>query len=128
MELNREQIVKALECCTSGNPCRECDYRRKSKDTYGCRKICMTEALSLIKKLTEENERLSKATEEAVQSFTRLETLYKIECKRVDTIKADTVRKMQSEIQKRCAEGGIYPAFIAKQIDEIAKEMVGVEE
>ena len=38
--------------------------------------------------------------------------------------KTDTVRKMHSEIKKRCIEGGIYPAFVASTIDQIAKEML----
>lgn len=38
-------------------------------------------------------------------------------------IKADTVRKMHSEIEKRCIKGGIYPAFVKSTIDQIAKEM-----
>ena len=37
---------------------------------------------------------------------------------------ADTVRKMHSKIKKRCIEGGIYPAFVARTIDKIAKEML----
>ena len=37
---------------------------------------------------------------------------------------ADTVRKMHSEIKERCIKGGIYPAFVASTIDQIAKEMV----
>ena len=37
---------------------------------------------------------------------------------------ADTVRKMHSEIKKRCIKGGIYPAFVASTIDQIAKEML----
>ena len=37
---------------------------------------------------------------------------------------ADTVRKIQSELQERCIKGGIYPAFVARTIDQIAKEML----
>lgn len=39
--------------------------------------------------------------------------------------KADTVREMHSEIKERCIKGGIYPAFVARTIDQIAKEMIG---
>ena len=39
-------------------------------------------------------------------------------------IRADTVRQMQSEIKERCIKGGIYPAFVASTIDQIAKEML----
>lgn len=42
----------------------------------------------------------------------------------IKEIKADTVRKMQSEIKERCIKGGIYPAFVKNTIDQIAKEML----
>jgi hypothetical protein len=51
---------------------------------------------TFIKKLTEDNERL----------------------------RADTVRKIHSEIEKRCIKGGIYPAFVKSTIDQIAKEII----
>ena len=39
--------------------------------------------------------------------------------------RTDAVRKMQTEIKERCIKGGIYPAFVASTIDQIAKEMLG---
>ena len=63
--MENNDIKKALECCTSGRPCRECAYKGKSTDTFGCRKKCLIDALALItsqeqriKELTEENARL----------------------------------------------------------------------
>lgn len=38
--------------------------------------------------------------------------------------RADTAREMHSEIKERCIKGGIYPAFAASTIDQIAKEMI----
>lgn len=40
---------------------------------------------------------------------------------------ADTVQKMRSMIKERCIKGGIYPAFVASTIDQIAKEMSNEE-
>ena len=87
-----------------------------------------------IKELTEENERL---IEELAKSYNALDkqmdfycsfTQSKIQnCPIDDEIakaKADTVRKMQSEIEARCIKGGIYPAFVKRTIDRIAKEMM----
>ena len=52
MELNREQIKRALECCLK-DECDKCGY------TFGdCQRNLMREALSLINELTEENEKL----------------------------------------------------------------------
>jgi DNA repair exonuclease SbcCD ATPase subunit len=38
--------------------------------------------------------------------------------------RADTVRKMHSEIKDRCIKFGIYPAFVARTIEQIAEEML----
>ena len=54
MELNAEQIIKALECCTSRSCGADCPYY----DTELCQVAIMRDALALIKELTEENERL----------------------------------------------------------------------
>ena len=60
MELNREQIVKALECCIDCE-CDACGY------SFGdCQLNLMREALALIRELTEENERLRKNVEELI--------------------------------------------------------------
>lgn len=37
---------------------------------------------------------------------------------------ADTVRKMHAEIKRRLLKGGIYPAFVACVIDNVAREML----
>ena len=79
-------------------------------------------------RLAEENERLRTSCTELTQCCTKLETLYKIECKRVDTIKADIVREMQERIKTRCIKSGIYPAIVARAIDQVAKEMTEEEQ
>ena len=158
MELNAEQIKKALECCvtTSAGDCNKCGYKGKKRNIFiTCTNCLISDALALInsqeqrikelekynadmkvcgfsakdlagkcEELAEENERLHASCTELTQCCTKHETLYKIECKRVDTVKADTVRKMHSEIKERCIKGGIYPAFVASTIDQIAKEML----
>lgn len=37
---------------------------------------------------------------------------------------ADAVRKMHDELKRRLLNGGIYPAFVACVIDNIAREML----
>ena len=58
MELNRDQVIKALECISRVGDvlCVGCDYRKY--DGLACHRIGAKEALSLIKELSEENERL----------------------------------------------------------------------
>ena len=63
MELNRDQIIKALELCKSPvvSDCNACPYKGKSVKNgvyVGCTSVLMRDAFSLIKELTEENERL----------------------------------------------------------------------
>lgn len=67
-------------------------------------------------KLTEENERLREEKVVALRST--------IENAKANA-RADTVQKMQSEIEARCIKGGIYPAFVKSTIDQIAKEIIG---
>ena len=58
-ELNRENIIKALECCKDENlpQCAKCPYLDNKVDCFGLG----NEALALIKELIEENERLNLA-------------------------------------------------------------------
>ena len=51
MELNREQIIKALECCltTSEGDCSECGYRGKTRSCFlTCTNCLISDALALI--------------------------------------------------------------------------------
>jgi tagatose-1,6-bisphosphate aldolase len=53
-ELNREEIIKALEWCIQSEGCEYCEYNKGNVDVCSIR----SDALTLIKQLTEENERL----------------------------------------------------------------------
>ena len=158
--MEREHIIKALENCQKMK-CRSCTYDVFGNPLSNCR--VKKHALSLIKELTEENERLinnlvqqsaenvmligeNKNLHASCTELTRnLECAnLEIECKerilesymlQYGTVadkevwlrkeRADTVRKMQSEIEARCIKGGIYPAFVKSTIDQIAKELIG---
>ena len=150
MKLNAEQIKKALECCISGDDCTICPLC----DEQSCPCVLNENALSLIKeltekveiyrpelgevrvalaeanndkkKLTEENKRLNASCTELTQCCTKLETLYKIESKRVDTAKADTVKKMQERLLKEFVyyNGQVFGAIGASTVDYVTKEML----
>lgn len=77
----------------------------------------LANALSLIKELTEDNESLK--TQRRVLAVGLKDLRQEIK-----ETKADTVRKMQTEIASRCIKGGIYPAFVERTIDQVAKEML----
>lgn len=125
MELKREEIVKALECCTNCN-CDVCPYvpeQGTHKGTIGCNDELMINAISLINELTEENERLKKrlkATNYMITPDGRIEMIPTVE-----SVRADTVREMQTKIEARCIKGGIYPAFVRSTIEQIARELIG---
>ena len=53
MELNREQLVKALECCLDGTDCTPCPLLNEQS----CPCVLNENALAIINELTEENER-----------------------------------------------------------------------
>ncbi len=69
--MEKEQIIKALECCTSGKPCRECEYKDKSKDTFGCRKKCLIDALALIKEQGEQIFKLENRLKECENGYSQ---------------------------------------------------------
>ena len=112
MKVNREQIIKALECCYDNNSsCIDCPFQ--ATDKYVECSDLTNSALALIKELTEENERLS-------QSLANSKLI-------LANYKADTVRKMLDRITEHATNG--YPRKVRLDvIDQIAKEMLeGVE-
>lgn len=134
MNLNREQIVKALECCISGDDCTICPLC----DEQSCPCVLNENALSLIKELTEENERLRAENTDCRLGFGLIEDAFERLEKINEQIKsetsADTVRKMQEQIKaeidyfdRRGGSAFINKAIVFFFIDQIAKEMIGEE-
>ena len=124
-ELNREQIIKALECCKSPK-LTKCYGCPRDKEDGHCMYRLNEDALSLIKELTEENERLSGAVKQYEE-----ERKYHFEMsrKRIVEAKADTVRKMQDRLME-CFNNEVEhlamytEAQVIFAIDQIAKEML----
>ena len=56
MKLNRDQIIKALNCCTNPNADANCSLHCPFGDINACKQYVMYLALSLIKELTVELE------------------------------------------------------------------------
>lgn len=118
MELNREQIIKALECL-SGNrdiECEKCYFYWHGGRERSCRYGVSEAALSLIKELTEENERFS-------QSLANSKLI-------LANSKADTVRKMQDKLKAvayfrvdATVKDRVFVASV-DDINQVAKEMV----
>ena len=70
-ELNKEQIIKALDYCSSGGNCMNCpeDKNNPRLSKTGCMAVQMRNALSLINELTEEVEGLKQCVEHEHASF-----------------------------------------------------------
>lgn len=137
MGLNREQIMKALECCACEEPnCEECPYES------GCYNRIFGDALTVVKELTEErtdhitmllakdveisnlteeNERLKARVLE--ESHLRHQTEEML-ANGMDVVRADTVRKMQERLKQFF--GGTCQSDVTLRIifDKIAKEML----
>lgn len=126
--MEREQIIKALECCTRGRksnediPCLECPYNEcnivggtSERQTSGtCQGWLMKDALALIKELTEENEKLKSIdiskdivmdslAEENAKLKQHNDSYAEIEQGYIVTgvkkVQADTVREMQERLK-----------------------------
>lgn len=122
MELNREQIVKALECCVESTCCEECPA---CGFCYG-QEWVVENALAIIRELTEENKRI--AHESACHRQTvidnlreSLEYLYE----ETERVRADTVRNMQERIHGKAYTNNYCQEIVLESdIDRIAQEML----
>lgn len=138
MEPKRDEIIKALECCTSIGGCKKCPYsiNGKPKDNGDCGQEMLIDALSLLKEFTEENERLrNRVVCKVVIPNEKLEEI-KTEClSRVEidikAIQADTVRKMQEKLRDQSEfnwyadeDRALYYVDLQVWADQIVREML----
>lgn len=128
--MEQDKIIKALECLLSTDDREFCEAKGcPFADCDSCVEDVLIASLSLIKELTEENERLSGKVAEYEE-----ERKYHFEMsrKRIAEAKADTVRKMQERLNKHFCHDpaflGVEQRMIMDVIDQIAEEMLeGIE-
>ena len=90
MELNREQIIKALECCASRKQaCRDCPVPQDVKDDCKCMEFISRNVLALICELTESLDRVQKQCGEII-----------VECDERDAERLKQVAKLTEECKK----------------------------
>lgn len=100
------EVKKALECC-GRESCLGCPYHGKCHQGNPMIK----DTLDLITRQQAEIERLKE---------------FIVETRRCDKeIKSDAVKEFADEFKSRCIKGGIYPAFVNRQLENVKKEMVG---
>lgn len=100
---------------------RKCPNHKSCWDYGSCEDCELGKEIARLHKRIDrfkrQNEKWEETCTELTQCCTKLETIYKIECKRVDTIKADTVRKMRDRLKNALPS-------IADVIDYFANELL----
>ena len=117
--MEREQIIKALECCSDGR-CKNCPNFKITP----CQIPLMRDALALIKELTEENEGLEASIKILVANNATLETELAETYDLLEDAKADTVLKMQERLHEHFVHDCGFNYVYLHTIDQIAKEMI----
>ena len=122
MELKRDDIIKALECCANkaeGCLCSDCPFVRSRYCTNRLRE----NALLLIKELTEENERLNQTITQLGKNNDEIARVYPLAIKEAE---ANTVRKMQGILENRINNKLSYHGWFIKEtvIAGVVKEML----
>lgn len=119
MKFNREEIIKALECCS------DCDcYNAKMQEDCPlinvpfCKNYLRKQSLVLIKELTEENEFHRKTISENAQMA------LEVTIDEIEKAKSDTVRKMQEKLKDKLYSQGLGTGEISYAIDHVAKEIL----
>jgi hypothetical protein len=136
MELNREQIIKALECCTSHEKCSECpctDFCQGPSWLDENAFALINSQEQTIKELTEEIDSLKQCMEHEHASFMETFGEYGEKCERLaeenERLKAEKIAALDmfAEKLKRYYNelNGRTPAvLVAYHIDQIKQEML----
>lgn len=127
-EPNAKQIIKALECCgTEDKLCSACPL---AKDYSPCSKTMAYNALSLIKELTEENEKLRADKDYYKTQAKESESEYDQAVKRgynlgaIDYVGAFAERLKAEAITIQDHTGKLGLVVLVNDIDQIAKEVL----
>lgn len=132
-KLNKEQLIKALECCKI-RACDICPYDVFSDPTSTCN--LKEDAIELIKELTEENEYLKQQNEIYAVLNEKMEHICESYAFQYGTAvpkevflkkeRERTIREMQERLKKyyHHLSGKTLPAAVEYHIDQIANEML----
>lgn len=133
MELNREQVIKALECCVENTCCEECP----AYDFCNGQEWLVENALALIRELTEENERIV-ADKEFTCAFAQPNSVSQCPIYDATRMARDEAVSEFAERLKACTEcvgestvdnplAEAYSVVREDTIDQIAQEMLEEE-
>ena len=113
-------IIKALRLCAD----RGC-YRCTEYGKEYCRETIASLAWDLIYRQQAEIEELQ---HEIVSCNSEIEELRKEKDNLIKTYKecmTEAIKEFIAEFERRCIDGGIYPAFVKRQLEHVKEEMVG---
>ena len=120
-----EDIIKALECCTTkGKSCKDCPAF-EGVDRSDCKKFFLG-AFDLIARQKAEIEALI-AGQETLQKYiaeknAEIERLRDVN---IRLTKAEAINEYVDRLTAELIAGGIYPAFVKGKIEKVKKEMEG---
>lgn len=117
--MERDQIIKALECCTKGGCCDACQY---DVCASRCVQNLLLAALALIRELTEENDLLKEQNAYFVKEavFSPMER-----ANNTIAVKAEIVREMQNMLKERAYTNNYCQGIVLKEdIDKVAEELL----
>jgi hypothetical protein len=128
MEINREQLIRELDCCVYDETCAACETVNCSYNKLGsdCISGIMTDALSLIKELMEENDMLKEQNAGLVKEavFSPMERAHHTIVVRTAT--AEMMReKIYTELEAMCRAKDAYIPFPLTWLDKITEDISG---
>lgn len=113
MELKRDEIIKALENCLTleyGVACKGCPLSYKDERRMDCLELLMKNALSLIKELTEENEKLLDEFKSSPLTPSEYESLYRAKCWECEALRKtaeQTLEQLRADINRFADKKGL---------------------
>ena len=134
-KMKDSDIIKALECCSGIDKCIDCPYTTIND----CAKQNAKDVIDLINRqkaeLADEKEKgemcaevIARQDKERAVIVNDRNYLLKENNKLQDQIKAaksEAIKEFIAEFERRCIDGGIYPAFVKRQLEHVKEEMVG---
>ena len=122
--LTDNEIIKALECCTTnGASCKDCPAFLKV-DRSNCKKY-FRGALDLINRLKEEIERLKDISDNKTKELLRYNASIEELHKKIETAKAEAYKECIEKAKKELAPFVVNVSDVCEVLDNLLKELVG---
>ena len=124
-----KEIIKALECCHTGEECYKCEFQPSKQDrkgTVGCSLQMMKQALGLINRQKAEIERLNEENKRLLSMLFRKARGVSKVVKNI--IKTEAIKEFAERLKKKGFADEYYEhesIVYVQDIDNLVREMVG---